>query len=148
MCWEPQHLQWQLAGITSWGSSCTPHSAPGVYTDVRYFVNWAKTTMNQEFGWFKRKLVKISLLHDYEMDGRFSTFIEVEMRKFSEARNNDAVDQMKQKNSSSFIYNASWTYTMKYTLKQNRVMCFLGILHKYLNKCSIIKLATKSLSCS
>ena len=47
MCWLPQQLQWQLAGITSWGSSCIPHGAPGVYTHVRYFTEWIKATMNR-----------------------------------------------------------------------------------------------------
>uniref|UniRef100_H2ZGI0 Peptidase S1 domain-containing protein n=1 Tax=Ciona savignyi TaxID=51511 RepID=H2ZGI0_CIOSA len=42
MCWHPQRRQWQLSGVTSWGSSCTPHSAPGVYTDVKYFSKWAE----------------------------------------------------------------------------------------------------------
>uniref|UniRef100_H2ZGI1 Peptidase S1 domain-containing protein n=1 Tax=Ciona savignyi TaxID=51511 RepID=H2ZGI1_CIOSA len=45
MCWHPQRRQWQLSGVTSWGSSCTPHSAPGVYTDVKYFSKWAERQM-------------------------------------------------------------------------------------------------------
>uniref|UniRef100_F6YJ36 Peptidase S1 domain-containing protein n=1 Tax=Ciona intestinalis TaxID=7719 RepID=F6YJ36_CIOIN len=47
MCWHPQRRQWQLSGVTSWGSSCKPHSAPGVYTDVRYFSKWAKRQMDE-----------------------------------------------------------------------------------------------------
>ncbi|CAK8697276.1 uncharacterized protein LOC143451751 [Clavelina lepadiformis] len=51
MCWQPDRGQWQLAGVTSWGSSCTPHSAPGVYTDITYFSEWAERTMEQrDFG--------------------------------------------------------------------------------------------------
>ena len=43
MCWNSNHQKWQLAGITSWGSTCRVNGSPGVYTDVTYFIDWIKT---------------------------------------------------------------------------------------------------------
>jgi len=48
MCWQSDTMQWQLSGVTSWGSSCKPHSAPGVYTDIRYFARWARAAMDEK----------------------------------------------------------------------------------------------------
>ncbi len=48
MCWSSATKRWRLAGITSWGSACKRNSAPGVYTDARYFAAWIRAKMSAQ----------------------------------------------------------------------------------------------------
>ena len=36
---------WQLTGITSFGSGCARPGFPDVYTKLRYYLDWIKTTI-------------------------------------------------------------------------------------------------------
>ncbi|CAI9721870.1 Transmembrane protease serine 6 [Octopus vulgaris] len=42
----PSNNRWVLTGIVSYGMGCSRPHSPGVYTDVRYYLNWIQKTIN------------------------------------------------------------------------------------------------------